>query len=637
MLGFVGASMARADDVGTAFTYQGQLKQDGVPVNDECDLEFTLWDDPVNTDLGSRVGDPQALTRIIDDGLFTVELDFGDVFDGTALWLEIAVWCPGDQDPMTLTPRQELTPTPNAVRASTAPWSGLTDVPPQLPQACTDDDVAKWNDDDAGQWECGPDVAESVWTQDGDGDIFYTNGSVGIGTTGPFSLLEDDAPNALLPSGRDYLGCATDVATGKIYCFGGVDSTTVLDQIVEYDPGTDKTRILCAVLPSKRHSLACSARPATGKIYCFGGQDETSAYLNEIVEFDPDLADVCGPIPKMHAVLPSERYLLACATDAGTGKIYCFGGWDGSPLDEIVEYTPPPTDELVTITATLPFGRSQLSCAAHAATGKIYCFGGWSGGERLDKIIEFDPAKPDQGAFTKNATLPSGRNSLACAALPAVGKIYCFGGAVPEPSDEIVEFDPDLADVMGPIPIMDAVLPSGRFGLACTTDPAGVGIYCFGGYDGSSRLDEIFAYSSGVPATLQVGDPGDGTGAIANTWSVFSSRAFKRDISPLGRVDYQNILDKLKATDVVRYRYAGDARRTLHLGVIAEDSPAEILIPGGKAVSLGDYAAFLMAAIKGQQEVIDEQDRLIADVRARLEWVEVTLSESDAIEQEGAK
>jgi hypothetical protein len=51
------------------------------------------------------------------DGYFTVELDFGDEFDGTALWLQIEVQGPGDPGFTVLSPRQPLSPTPYAINA----------------------------------------------------------------------------------------------------------------------------------------------------------------------------------------------------------------------------------------------------------------------------------------------------------------------------------------------------------------------------------------------------------------------------------------------------------------------------------------------------------------------------------------
>ena len=57
----------------------------------------------------------------IEDGYFTVELDFGnDVLDGDARWLEIAVR-PGDSNDLytTLSPRQAITPAPYAMYAQT--------------------------------------------------------------------------------------------------------------------------------------------------------------------------------------------------------------------------------------------------------------------------------------------------------------------------------------------------------------------------------------------------------------------------------------------------------------------------------------------------------------------------------------
>ena len=45
------SSVDAQSPLGTAFTYQGQLTSNGVPVNDTCDLTFTLWD-------GEDVGNP---------------------------------------------------------------------------------------------------------------------------------------------------------------------------------------------------------------------------------------------------------------------------------------------------------------------------------------------------------------------------------------------------------------------------------------------------------------------------------------------------------------------------------------------------------------------------------------------------
>ncbi|MEE9293564.1 MAG: tail fiber domain-containing protein [Phycisphaerae bacterium] len=640
--------------VGTAFTYQGELIDDGVAVNGECDFEFTLWD---AADEGTQIGPTLTPTVTVTDGRFTEPLDFGaNVFTGEARWLKIQACCLSPCDPTTnpLGPRQRLTPTPNSVRASTAPWTGLTGVPAGFDDkldddtlgglSCANGEVAKSN---GGDWACAEDEVGCCWNQDGD-DLFYTTGSVGIGTTGPFLTAGDsiEIMNATLPTPRSGLPCVGFPTTGKVYCFGGIDGS-LTNEIIEYDPITRGLSTLSAHLPTPRFALACVASSAVNKIYCFGG-DEGSTMQDEIVEFDPGIPDVPGPIPIMNAVLPSGRAGLACAASAATGKIYCFGGKDGSSarLDEIVEFDPGIPDvpgSIPIMNTVLPSPRFGLACATDSSTGKIYCFGGLTGANTyLDEIVEYDPGIPDlPGPIPiMDATLPSPRYAFTCATDSSTEVIYCFGGFNGPPEtyfNEIVEYDPGIPDVPGSIPIMDAVLPSPRFGLACATDSSTGKIYCFGGANGGGFFGDIVEFTLPLQAVLQVGDAGDGTGAVANSWSVFSSRAFKRDISPLGRMDYQNILDKLITTDVVRYRYAEDAQQTIHLGVIAEESPPEILRPGGKAVSLGDFTAFLMAAIKSQQALIEEQDLLLADVLGRLEQVEAMLAAQTRVEEGGAK
>jgi len=101
--------------LGTAFTYQGQLKKAGEVVNDFADFEFRLFDAAME---GTQIGPVVTIDKqkVVDE-LFTVTLDFGVLpftLDGNlALWLEITVRSPsGEGNFETLVPRQKLTPTP---------------------------------------------------------------------------------------------------------------------------------------------------------------------------------------------------------------------------------------------------------------------------------------------------------------------------------------------------------------------------------------------------------------------------------------------------------------------------------------------------------------------------------------------
>jgi hypothetical protein len=108
--------------LGTAFTYQGRLTDGGSPAKGEYDFRFTLYDAATGgTQVGSVVGEENF---VVTDGLFTVELDFGEgSFTGEARYLEIGVR-PGDSGAVytTLSPRQELTAVPYALSLRPGAW-----------------------------------------------------------------------------------------------------------------------------------------------------------------------------------------------------------------------------------------------------------------------------------------------------------------------------------------------------------------------------------------------------------------------------------------------------------------------------------------------------------------------------------
>ncbi|MDO8631836.1 MAG: hypothetical protein Q7R41_15220, partial [Phycisphaerales bacterium] len=219
----------------SSLTYQGQLKQAGVPVSGGFSLDFSLWDADVDGNLvAGPVNRPDTL---VSNGLFNVLLDFPpEVFSGARLWLEVSV------DGIPLTPRQEITPVPYAL---TVPGLAANDAgvevsgdvhatgdviasafssnsplifkvnPANVECARFDDancflglgtnapgarlhvggvagvDGIMFPDGTLQTTAAGNVVGgDSVWSLAGGGNIFYAQGNVGIGTTAPASKLD---------------------------------------------------------------------------------------------------------------------------------------------------------------------------------------------------------------------------------------------------------------------------------------------------------------------------------------------------------------------------------------------------------------------------------------------------------------
>jgi len=164
------AKVSEAASMGTAFTYQGRLIDANSTADGLYDFQFKLFDDP-NVIVGTQVGSTIDINELdVIDGYFTVELDFGSsVFDGNSAWLEIDVR-PGDSnDPndfVTLSPRQEVTPTPYAIYAKTAGYAETAGgIPGSINGSGTANYIAKFT---------APNTL-------GDSAIYESAGNVGIG------------------------------------------------------------------------------------------------------------------------------------------------------------------------------------------------------------------------------------------------------------------------------------------------------------------------------------------------------------------------------------------------------------------------------------------------------------------------
>lgn len=202
-------------DIGTSFTYQGHLNRSGSPATGTYDFRFILYDAASG---GSQVGSTPIKEDVsVAAGAFAVVLDFGNVFTGASLYLEVGVRDGSSTGAYaTLSPRSGLLPTPYALYATSAPWSGLTGVPAgfgdgvdndttysagtgltltssqfslttsyRLPQSCSSNQLAKWN---GSAWICADDNdTNSFWSLSGNsGTASNTNF---VGTTDAVALV----------------------------------------------------------------------------------------------------------------------------------------------------------------------------------------------------------------------------------------------------------------------------------------------------------------------------------------------------------------------------------------------------------------------------------------------------------------
>lgn len=235
-------------------------------------------------------------------------------------------------------------------------------------------------------------------------------------------------------SARDRIAAAGVGDT--VFVFGGENNAVgLLDEILGIDVRR-KTVAVVGHLPVP----CCSAAAVSleGQVYVLGGQ-RVGGYCSSVLRFDPRatgdperIGDL--PTPRAHGAA------VACGE-----KLYYLGGWDGAQrLDEVVEIDPATGESQ--IVGRLPSPRQSL--AAVAVDGRILAIGGENADR--DPMAEVIAVEPESGRVARLADLPVARER--CAAVTVSGMPVLLGGWSGHGLDDIVRLDPASGVVLDEAP-----------------------------------------------------------------------------------------------------------------------------------------------------------------------------------------
>ncbi len=194
-----------ADLVGSGFSYQGELLDNGSPANTEFDILFKAFDAVEDGDQNPI--EPEFFNVQVTNGLFNIEsIDFGDeTYAGKEVFLEVNVRKSIDGGDYTaLVPRQRIGATPYSVQsdysvqayaafsADSATNANSAQMADKLaPGTASSGDILQFG---ATGW--GPVAADSIgaslWNEN-NGNAYYSGGNVGIGIISPQARFHLDS------------------------------------------------------------------------------------------------------------------------------------------------------------------------------------------------------------------------------------------------------------------------------------------------------------------------------------------------------------------------------------------------------------------------------------------------------------
>jgi len=166
------SSISLAATTGSAFSYQGELTDNGSPANGDYDITVSLFP---NLTGGSSVMDESFPDTPVVNGLFNLRVDFGDVVyeNSDIYYIEIEITPSSGGATSVLAPRNELLAVPYAVQAQYL-----------APGTATNGDVLSF---DGNNWVPASAGGSSPWNVSG--STLTSPGRVGVGEPTPSAQL----------------------------------------------------------------------------------------------------------------------------------------------------------------------------------------------------------------------------------------------------------------------------------------------------------------------------------------------------------------------------------------------------------------------------------------------------------------
>jgi DNA-binding CsgD family transcriptional regulator len=310
------------------------------------------------------------------------------------------------------------------------------------------------------------------------GDIFTANSSTPPTPTQRVQWFQ--LPG--LPTPR--WGLAVVNYENQIYTIGGETQQGISSVVEKYDPQSDGW----LELRGKPTPVTdASAAAIGGMIYVPGGKTASGkpTDANEIYEPNTD---------QWSSGIPLPMALSAYALTTYEGRIYLFGGWDGSKVvnsafvfdigDNSWSELPP-----------MPTARSYAG--AVVVGGKIFVIGGWDGVKGLTVNEAFIPDNPDVSTSWKFATdLPYSKYAMGITNLADI--IFIIGGVGLKDTPAVIALAPgDQNWSQLPSPLnMDLSY------LGVTT--IGTKFFILGGKIGELSSTEMWSYQALFTVTLPI-------------------------------------------------------------------------------------------------------------------------------------